>query len=512
MKPAGSLELLQIQTFGHFESFEVYQMLNGTIIKQIRFLAELAKRTSMDDQPYVRQALMLLSNRWNDNLAAGLYKYLYDQVDGSLFIEDVFELPKTNEIDGEMELGKVKDKQSIPFKHCLENLPMHILAAGTSGSGKTNFAKILVEQSLIYGVKNIMISDPKSEYDEFAMKHPDFLLLRWDDLRFNPFKPPPMVPENEWTQTVIGHLSQSFNFWEGVMSLLFKLIDKDQKHGKVSNIHGLISEAEKIKAKFQYKDYLTKATATSRLELMKFAFGKVITSQGEMLPVLRKKNYILQTTGMMSEMESWLLEFLLLWEYTYRRFNQEDSDLVLHVYDESQHRLFNSEKEKNIKKIGASIISKLVDESRSSNLAICALSQEPSTLIKAILNNSYLKLCFHLGSGEEVKIMQSAMGLNDEQGNSMHYLETGEAIVRTGGGVFIEPCPVKIHEWIKPCGVSPGDFLNHQQTTKQELYRESSVLEIGRVGETNRRPDNHVETENPQDEIGELFEENYDVL
>jgi len=183
----------------------------------------------------------------------------------------------------------------------------------------------------------------------------------------------------------------------------------------------------------------------------------------------------LQTTGLMPELESWLLEYLLMWEFNYRLFNPDDSGFSLHIYDECQHRLFNSEKEKNIKKISSSVISMLVDEARSSNIGICALSQEPSVLIKSILNNSCLKVAFHLGSGEEVRIMKGAMGLDKDQSDTIHYLETGEGIVRTGGGVFMDPFPVMFREFEKPGRVSIDDFYNHQQIMKQRLYKESGV-------------------------------------
>jgi hypothetical protein len=479
-------------------------MLNGRILKGIKFLNELAKKVHLDDQPYIKMSLYQLSMRWDDRVAAGLYQYLYDQVDGSLFIDDVFEIPIQDDFESEMVLGRVKNRQRIEFRHSLNKLPMHILAAGTSGSGKSNFAKILIEQALKSGVGTIMISDPKSEYNDIAMKYPDFIILKWKDLRFNPFKPPPNVPENEWSQTVVGHLSQSFNFWEGVMSLLLKLITKDSKNGKCPTVFSLLEAIETNKAKFQYKDLVIKSTASSRLELLVNVFEEVISCESNMLPVLRNKNYILQTTGLMPEIESWLLEYLLLWEFNYRLFNPTETDLSLHVYDECQHRLFNAEKEKNIKKISASVISMLVDEARSSNIGICALSQEPSVLIKSILNNSWLKIAFHLGSGQEVAIMKGAMGLNYDQADTMHYLETGEGIVRTGGGIFIEPCPIMFYEFVTPCGVKLDDFLNHQKTMKQELYKESDVKEFGGAGNKN--------SDKGKNGRGDLFEEDYDVL
>lgn len=473
-------------------------------------LVELARKAGLIELPYVQKSLQWLSIQWNDQVAHRLQTFLINKSDIDVFSDNPFDLPQVDDlVESELYLGKVLGREHIPFEHQIEKLPMHILAAGTSGSGKTNFAKILIEQALYNNVETVRISDPKSEYNDIAIKYPEFLILRWSDLRFNPFKPPPNVPKNEWQQSVVGHMSQSFNFWEGAISLFLKLISDENKKGKCPNVLNLLKAVKKYKQEFYYKDLVIMSTVSSRLELLIHVCGEVISSDADMLPVLRNHNYILQTTGLMPELESWLLEYLLLWEFHYRQFNPGDSSFSLHIYDECQHRLFNSEKEKNIKKISSSVISMLVDEARSCNIGICALSQEPSVLIKSILNNSWLKVAFHLGSGQEVRIMKGALGLNKDQADTIHYLETGAGIVRTGGGVFMEPCPVMFHEFEKPGRVSFDDFYNHQQIMKQRLYKESGVGEEKDL-KGNSAGMGNKQNEDSQSEID--FEEEYDVL
>ena len=198
---------------------------------------------------------------------------------------------------------------------------------------------------------------------------------------------------------------------------------------------------------FGQKDAMIKSTVVSRLQMMLHLFGETISTESNMLQILHSTPVIISTSGLMTESESWFTEFLLLWEYMYRVYNPNERELTLHVYDECQHRLFSSEKERNIQKIGSSVISKLVDEARAMNIGIVSLSQEPSTLIKATLNNSWLKVAFHLGSGTEIKVMQDAMGLTEEQAELLHYLEPGEAIARMAGG-FMDPLPVLFDEFV----------------------------------------------------------------
>ena len=449
--------------------------MSSYIVERLTLLEQMARDADILEVPMVRSTLVRLSWNWNDVVANQFYGYLLNQVDGSFFTDDVFELPsEQNEIDGELRLGEVMGKEEIGFRHTVDRLPLHILAAGTSGCGKTNFAKVHLDEAIAAGLRSIMVCDPKSEYDDFAMKYPDFLLLKWNDLRFNPLTPPPNVPRNEWHQTVVGHMAQTFNFWEGAQSLLIRLLANLCERMEEPTITDLMIALEMEKPRYKQKDFLVMGTVSSRLELILYTCRDIVLAKSSVLPSLAQRRYILQTTGLMSEIESWLLEFMLIWEFMYRIWNPDQRKLTLHVYDECQHRLFSREKERGAHKISASVISMLVDQARAMNMALCSLSQEPSSLVNAVLNNSYLKVAFHLGSGQEVRVMKEAMGLKEEQADVMHTLETGEAIVRMAGG-YMEPFPVKVREFEGPRNIDWREFWKHQAEMKEKLYKEAGV-------------------------------------
>ena len=231
---------------------------------------------------------------------------------------------------------------------------------------------------------------------------------------------------------------------------------------------------------FGQKDAMVKSTVISRLELILHALGQTITTESDILQHLAESHCIISTTGLMTEIESWLTEGILLWESTRRVHNPDQRELAARIYDECQHRLFSSEKELKVQKIGASVISKLVDEARGLNIGICSLAQEPSTLIKGVLNNSWLKVAFHLGSGTEIKVMKDAMGLTAEQADMLHYLETGEAIARMAGG-YMDAFPVKFDEFNPlPC-MSQHEFRKHQQQMKADLYKKTVPTNASQV-------------------------------
>ena len=469
------------------------------ILREVANLERMAREADCLEEPFVRNSLRWLAVRWHPQLAQSVHGYLLNHVPGGTLTRDVFELPQTQEdVDGELVLGDVLGKEEVQFRHQVDRLPLHILAAGTSGCGKTNLAKVLIDEGIAAGIGSIKVGDPKSEYADLAMKYPDFLLLKWNDLRFNPLTPPPNVPRNEWHQTIVGHMAQTFNFWEGAQSLLIRLLANLSKIKAEPTILDLMTALEMEKPRYKQKDYLVMGTVLSRLELMLYTCREIVLAKSSVLPLLAQRRYILQTTGLMSEIESWLLEFMLIWEFMYRIWNPEQRHLTLHVYDECQHRLFSKEKERGAHKISASVISMLVDQARAMNMALCSLSQEPSSLVNAVLNNSYLKMAFHLGSGMEVRIMKEAMGLDADQANALHYLETGEAITRMAGG-YMDPFPVKI-DVFHGLGKEPdAAFKAHQAQMLKSLYEEAG-LAVNSDGKS-------VSREGVQESFGEEYDD-----
>lgn len=120
--------------------------MNSHIIERLTLLEEMARDADLLDQPMVRSTLYRLSVSWDDMIAHQFYGYLLNQVDGSFFTEDVFKLPRNQEeLVGELVLGNVLGREEILFRHKLDRLPLHILIVGSSGSGKTNLAKMLIE-------------------------------------------------------------------------------------------------------------------------------------------------------------------------------------------------------------------------------------------------------------------------------------------------------------------------------------------------------------------------------
>lgn len=429
-------------------------------------------------EPWVLRAYNSLLIQENKKLEKAVINHILNQQTDSSLTDLPFILPSNQaEITGELDIGRIIATPNLRLKVPKEKLPMHLCTSGSSGFGKSTFALRLAEEAYLNGVESIRIVDPKAdEFNQLALKYNDFLVLKWSDLRFNPFTPPPNVPVNEWFQTVVGHCSQSLNFWQGGESLLIRHLNLINQKGIQPSPLNLLKSIEFEKHSFGQKDLFVKATVISRLQMLINLFTKTISTESTMLEQLHNRKVIISTSGLMSEAESWFLEFLLVWEFMFRVYNYDKRELSLCIFDECQHRLFSSEKERNNQKLGSSLISQLVDQSRALNIGICSFSQEPSTLIRAVINNSWLKIAFHLGSGGEIKTVSEAMGLNKEQTEVLHYLEIGEAIVRMASG-YMDAMLVKLDNYENIPALNEHDFWGLQQEMKDELYKNSILID-----------------------------------
>ena len=139
-------------------------LINNKILNAIIYLKELAEQFKLLDDRFVQYSLYRLSRWWDSELANRLYIYLVNNMDSSALFDDDFDLPGWEDLSGEMLLGEVIGNDTI-FRFSKDAVPKHILAMGTSGSGKTNFGLVLAEQAYLNGVRSIRISDPKA--DEF---------------------------------------------------------------------------------------------------------------------------------------------------------------------------------------------------------------------------------------------------------------------------------------------------------------------------------------------------------
>jgi len=112
----------------------------------------------------------------------------------------------------------------------------------------------------------------------------------------------------------------------------------------------------------------------------------------------------------------------------------------------------------------------LATQARAFGLGIIVLAQAPSMkLMTDIIANSCVKLCFQLGSGEEIANMSRHMGLTYDEMETFYHLKRGQAICRVGLG-YTEPIHLNIYEF-------QGEHVSNQQLEELMKPRWNRLLE-----------------------------------
>jgi len=441
--------------------------------QQVELLHDLVKRTGITDS-WVSNSLVSLTVRWNRLLYETVARHIAAMLEESNPRLLAFDLSEYSPSTAEgLSMGSILGPRPVNFVIPVSSIPMHWCIVGSSGFGKSEFAMKAADELLSMGTCPVRIFDPKAdEFSPLAKTHANVKCLKASNLKINLFSPPPNVPHETWYPEVTDHLSETYSFWEGALSLILRhCFQLHERHQQVTLLT-LIDSIRGERGGFGQKDAMAKATAISRLEFILYATGTALTTDSGLLEALHGQSLVLSTSGLMSSIESYVTEYLLLWEYEYRKHNPGKRCFSLTIYDECQHRLFSSRKEFGVHSRSAPLISKMFDEARALNLGICSLSQEPSTLIKPVVNNSWLKVGFRLGSGQEIKTMKDAMGLTEEQAECIHYLEPGEAIVRMAGG-HLDPIPVRFDQFDPAPVMSTQEFEAYQKLEVDRLLKET---------------------------------------
>lgn len=418
----------------------------------------------------------------------GLYiewdEHVYNSVVQSLCLHigpggldpSVFCIPQSPaEIPGNLLLGRLLDAPTFPFCWSTDWLRTGVQFTGVVGSGKTEAAKLLCDRILQEGSVGLLVSDPKSdEFVTLGLKHRDLTILRADELRFNLFHAPPGVPLHYWDQLVVAMLSQLFNFWEGAQAYLLRIVERLRQNGECVTTRRILSYSQETRKILGFKDVQAKPTVESRLYLIHSEAGEMVSTESELLEKIHETRCLLLLKGLSQVMESLVCEFILLFFFTWRQFSPSACRPLFCLFDESQHSLFSNEKERQPKKLGAATISSLVDRCRALGIGLGSVSQEPSTIIKAAMNNAGLRVAFRQGSGAEISAVTSALGLNKEQSEYMFQLEPGQAIVRSAYG-FKEPYVVQFDRFLEPEQPDWREFWLHQAMLRSELYQHAGI-------------------------------------
>lgn len=330
-------------------------------------------------------------------------------------------------------------KNQNPYTLHESQLPEHILIAAQSGGGKTN----LIQQLLQQLQKPYWALDLKRDYRHLLPHENNLTVIPVEKLQFNPFKPPPGTPWKEWKNQVIEvfcdsvHLlDASQNYIDQNIRPIYKKHLEDQQHPvhDPPTIHDLQQRIKNNNPSPRSKESQYRETVLNRLNKFTGApTGKIFEdAHGLDLQYLLNQNVVFELDGLPSDVQNFLMEYLLEWVYQYRVQHQQRGGNLRHVFviDEAK-QLFDRNKEKQTAQ-GIPHIDYITSKIRTFGEGLVVSDQEARKLTETILANTDTKIILPNSDHNQLDEVSKSMGLNQLQRREAENLETGEAILTTG--------------------------------------------------------------------------------
>ena len=372
-------------------------------------------------------------------------KYLDETFDKKILLS----LPEADVICGDYEIGKVVygGQEYHPFGLRENEWLRHIGIFGTTGSGKTNCAFVLLS-TLQKMKKPFLIFDWKRNYRDLVVLG-DFSGLKiytigrdTSSLFFNPLIPPAGTKPQEWLKKVIEVMCHAYFLGEGVAYLLQKAIDAaysdfgiySDAPGEYPTLRDVLMILEKTEVKGRKALWMDSTLRT--LGVLCFGeFGRIMNVR-KPYPIadLLRDNVILELDALTNSDKTFFIEALLLWIHHYR-LSEGEREVFKHaiVIEEAHHILLRKKQEMT----GTEAITDIIlREIRELGEAIILIDQHPSLISLPALGNTYTTLCFGLKHRADMFTISESLLLEKEQVDFLGQLETGLAIVKLQGRYF----------------------------------------------------------------------------
>ncbi|HVG21059.1 MAG TPA: DUF87 domain-containing protein, partial [Blastocatellia bacterium] len=356
-----------------------------------------------------------------------------------------------------------------------QDLTMHGLVVGVTGSGKTNTCFSLLEQVWKGGVPFLIIESAKSEYRNL-LKNPLFSTLKIftvgdetiSPLRLNPFEVPPGV----LLQTHIDYLKSLFqaafvlyppmpyvleqSLQEVYEDRGWDLVRNTNRRGETSprRFPTLLDLEHKIGVvvdRMGYDERVTmdvKAGLLARIKQLRIGGGKGLmlnTRRSTDLAVLFESPCLLELKQVVSDDEkAFIIGLLFIRLYEYRESHAGTSGgtggLRHLTLIEEAHRLLRNvsteqggEVSANPKGRAIEVFANILSEIRAFGEGILIAEQVPVKLTPDAIKNTNLKIIHRLVAEDDRRAVGATMNLSESQMRALATLRPGEGIAFAEG-------------------------------------------------------------------------------
>lgn len=340
---------------------------------------------------------------------------------------------------GELLLGNCTDFEfeGPEVRLPLSFLTRHVGILGTTGGGKSHFSKWLVMQLVEQDV-TVVVFDVEAEYRELLPLIPRSKL--WlvkpplPDLcfRMNPFEPPEGEPPDAWIGKITDLVRRTFFMADGgSMVLSSTLKDLYHRSGCTRGLNNWPSltqvrshvntlEYAKTPRKAGYQETLSRC-----LQTMSDGLGGILNCvQGTPISEVTKQSVIIDVSDL-DPVSAEFFESLLLMKMTEGK-NEKPTIIIF----EEAHEVFNRFKQKR-QSVGEPPLENLIRRLRKRNIGCFLVDQVPGLLPESAFGNLGTIVAFPIKNNRCRYTVSAAMGLNQQQADSLPKLQERTAIIQS---------------------------------------------------------------------------------
>jgi len=403
-------------------------------------------------------------------------KYLDETYDKKILLS----LPAKEVIAGEYEIGKViyGDREWYPFGLHESEWLRHICIFGTTGTGKTNCAFIILWNLLKKGKPWLCLDWKRNfrdllAFDDFKDTKVYTIGREISPLSFNPLIPPEGTNPRSWLKKIIEVACHSYFLGEGVAYLLQKAIDQAYSDfgvysgaSEYPTFKDVLSILEKMQVKGRKALWMDSTLRT--LGVLCFGEFSEVLNVRKSYPLadLLKENVILELDALTNSDKAFFIESLLLWIHHFRLSEGARESLKSVVLIEEAHHILLRKKQETT---GSEAITDVIlREIRELGTSVVFLDQHPSLSSLPALSNTFTTICFGLKHKADMRTISESLLLENDQIDFLGQLETGTAIVKLQGRHF-KPFLVRFPLFpIKKGNVTDSDVKKHMQSYSDE--------------------------------------------
>ena len=421
-------------------------------IARIKELVTLADEADILKDDYAQTLIFTMGLDDDKELFGDVKEYFTLKALGKLTSPDPF-YPNAEGVDisGDIEIG-TKGNTESSFGLKFDEMVQHILLAGRSGSGKTTLFYHMMNQLLDKNM-NFWCFDFKKEFRGLLRKSDDVLILRPENFKFNPLRPPKGVPPLRWLSIFSDVFSHATSLLEGSNSfLLDKVFNLYDLFGVFDGSDRYPSFHELIKI-LEHTWYPLSSRESRYLEVVRNRILSCVLNAGDMFDCDRdmfddlmnqKKNVVFEFYGISEHVTTFLIEMLLAKLYFYRmaQGRKASKSNVLTVLIDEARNVYDFRKEM-IPEAGVPFIDTLTERIRDFGVSLVIASQIPFELCASAKSNTYAKIMMSLVNGRDIADMSACMGLNDDQTRFCYQLDVGEAVAKLAGR-YTDPFWIKV--------------------------------------------------------------------